>query len=389
MRLLAHGLLVLTALGEIYWLLALVAVRRHFRRRAPPAPRPLPAASLLKPVRGLDADARECLESFFRLDYPAFEIVFAVSDPGDPVLPLLAELRAAHPEVPSRLVVAPAPGPNRKACLLEAAARAARHDVLVATDGDMRVDPAWLREVVAALEVPGVGLVTCPYRGASPRSLPAQLEALHMGATFLPSAVVASRCLGVPFAMGSTMALRRGDLADVGGFATLADYLADDYQLGARVAALGRRVVLSSHLVDTLLGRTGFREGWDREVRWGRCALASQPLGHVLYAITFSTPLAVLALLACRLAPVGWVALAGALALRWAVAAGVARATGDRATLRALPLLPLRDALSAAVWAASLASRRVVWRGETFEVDGDGRLRPAAEPAATAAPPAR
>lgn len=389
MRLLAHGLLVLTALGEIYWLLALVAVRRHFRRRAPPAPRPLPAASLLKPVRGLDADARECLESFFRLDYPAFEIVFAVSDPGDPVLPLLAELRAAHPEVPSRLVVAPAPGPNRKACLLEAAARAARHDVLVATDGDMRVDPAWLREVVAALEVPGVGLVTCPYRGASPRSLPAQLEALHMGATFLPSAVVASRCLGVPFAMGSTMALRRSDLADVGGFATLADYLADDYQLGARVAALGRRVVLSSHLVDTLLGRTGFREGWDREVRWGRCALASQPLGHVLYAITFSTPLAVLALLACRLAPVGWVALAGALALRWAVAAGVARATGDRATLRALPLLPLRDALSAAVWAASLASRRVVWRGETFEVDGDGRLRPAAEPATTEAPPAR
>ncbi len=387
MRLVTEALLLLTALSEVSWLLALAAVRRHFRSPAPPVPPALPPASLLKPVRGLDADARECLESFFQLDYPAWEIVFAVSDPDDPVLPLLAELREAHPEVPSRIVLTPAPGPNRKACLLEAAARSARHDVLVATDGDMRVDPAWLREVVSALEAPGVGLVTCPYRGASPRSVAARLEALHMGATFLPSAVIASRWLGVPFAMGSTMALRRGDLAAAGGFAALADYLADDYQLGARVAALGRRVVLSGHAVDTALGRTGFREGWDREVRWGRCALASQPVGQVLYVLTFSTPLALLALLACRLAPVGWAALAGAIVVRGAVAAGVARATGDRATLKALPLLPLRDALSAAVWAAALVTRRVVWRGETFEVDAGGRLRPAAEPRPTAARP--
>ncbi|WP_242394178.1 bacteriohopanetetrol glucosamine biosynthesis glycosyltransferase HpnI [Anaeromyxobacter oryzisoli] len=389
MTLLARALLLLALASWAYWLLALVAVRRHFRGAAPPLPVPPPPVSLLKPVRGVDADARECHESFFRLDYPQYEIVFAVADPADPVLPLLAELRAAHPEVPSRVVVAPAPGPNRKACLLEAIAKVARHGVLVATDSDMRVAPSWLRDVVAALSAPGVGLVTCPYRGAAPRSLAARLEALHMGVTFLPSTVVASDRLGMPFAMGSTMALRRSDLDAIGGFGPLADYLADDYQLGARVAALGRRVVLSSHIVDSVLGRTAFRDGWDREVRWGRCTRASQPAGHVGYAVTFSTPLALLALLATGFAPVGWGALAGSLAVRWGVAAGVARATRDRAALRALPLLPLRDALTAAVWVAALTGRQVRWRGEAFDVDRSGRLRPSARRTPAAGPGAR
>lgn len=386
MSLLARALLALAGLSWAYWLLALVAVRRHLRA-APPAPAALPPVSLLKPVRGVDAGARESYESFFRLDYPVYELLFAVADPADPVLPLLAELRVAHPGVPVQVVIAPAPGPNRKACLLDALARAARHDVLVATDSDIRVAPSWLRDVVAALWAPGVGLVTCPYRGAEPRSLAARLEALHMGVTFLPSTVVASRWLGVPFAMGSTMALRRGDLDALGGFAPLAEYLADDYQLGARVAALGRRVVLSSHVVESVLGRTALRDGWEREVRWARGTRVSQPAGHVGYALTFSTPLAVLALVATGFAPAGWVVLAGALAVRWGVGAGVARATGDRAALRALPLLPLRDALTAAVWTAALAGRRVVWRGEAFDVDPAGRLRPAARRSAAPVSP--
>ena len=373
MTLVAHALLSATVLAWAYWALALVAVRRHFRA-PPPGPAPLPPVSLLKPVRGIDPGAGGALESFFSLEYPAYELLFGVADATDPIVPHLERLRAAHPDVPARIVVADAPGPNRKACVLDALARAARHDVLVSTDSDMRVAPSWLRDVVAALSPADVGLVTCPYRGAEPGSLAARLEALHMGVTFLPSTVVASRVFRMPFAMGSTMALRRGDLDAMGGFGALAPYLADDYELGARVGARGRRVVLSPHVVSSVLGRTSFREVWQREIRWSRCARAGQTAGHLGYALTFATPLALAALVASRFAPIGWVALAGSLAIRWAVAAAVARTTGDVASLRALALVPLRDALTAAVWATALVGRRVVWRGHVFEVDRAGRL---------------
>ena len=380
MTIMTLALLALTAASWAFWLVALAAVQRHVRARSPAPPPAFPMVSLLKPVRGVDPGARENFESFFRLEYPTFELLFAVADPDDPVLPLLETLRREHPRIPVQILVAPAPGPNRKADLLHALARAALAPVLVVTDGDMRVEPSYLREVVGALSQPGVGLVTCAYRGAEPASLPARLEALHMGVTFLPSAVVASRVFGVPFAMGATMALRRSDLDAIGGFAPLADHLADDYQLGARVAALGRRIVVCRHVVTSVLGRTSFRDGWDREVRWARCTRASRPLGHVGYALTFATPLGAAAFLASGGAPVGIAALAGSLALRWAVAAGISRATGDGASLRALPLLPLRDALTAAVWAVALFGHRVVWRGEAFDVDRAGRLRPRSPP---------
>jgi ceramide glucosyltransferase len=380
----AAALVTLTGASWGYWLLALALVRRHVG--GPPA---LPAAtvppvSILKPVRGVDPDACAGFESFFRLDYPAYELVFGVADPADPVLPLLEVLRAAHPGVPSRIVVAPAPGPNRKASLLEALAREARFDVLVATDADIRVAPAWLREVTAALDAPGVGLVTCPYVGAVAGSLPAHLEALHMGVTFLPSAVVASHSLGVPFAMGSTMALRRSTLDAAGGFAPLAQFLADDYQLGARVAALGQRVVLAREVVASALGRTTFREQWDRELRWARCTRASRPAGHAGYALTFSLPLALAFLVASGLEPAGFAAVAGSLVVRWTAAAGIARATRDHVSLRALLLVPLRDLLTAAIWAAGFVGGPVIWRGERFAVDGEGRLHPLAHAGALA-----
>ncbi|HEX9400148.1 MAG TPA: bacteriohopanetetrol glucosamine biosynthesis glycosyltransferase HpnI [Anaeromyxobacter sp.] len=385
---LALALLALTAASCGYWLLALFAVRRLLAH-PPPAPPALPPVSLLKPVRGLEPGARESFESFLQVDYPEREVLFGVADPDDPVLPLLEQLEAEHPALAIRIVVAPAPGPNRKAQLLEALSRAARFDVLVATDADMRVAPSYLRDVVASLMAPGVGLVTCPYRGVAPASLPARLEALHMGVTFLPSAAMASAIVGIPFAMGSTMALRRSDLQAVGGFGALSDHLADDYELGARVGALGRRVATCPHVVASVLGRARFRDVWDREVRWSRCARAGRPLGHAGYALTFTTPLALAALAASGFAPEGWAALAGSLALRWIVATAAARATGDGASLRALPLLPIRDCLTAAVWATALVGRRVVWRGEAFEVDRAGRLHPLTAVTPAGAPAAR
>ena len=368
----------LVLVSWIYWLVAWVAVRRLFRR-PPPAAAPLPSVSVLKPVRGLDPGAALSFASFFRQDYPDFELVFGVEDPGDEAVPVIEEVMRGFPKVRSRLVLAPAGGPrapNRKAGLLEVLAREARHDVLVAADSDMRVEADYLRRVVSALLEPGVGLVTCPYRGEEAMTVAARLEALHMGVTFLPSAVLAGDLMGLPVAMGATVALRRAELEAVGGFAAVAHHLADDYQLGKRVAALGKRVVVVPCVLRSVLGATRLRDQWDHEVRWSRCARVSRPAGQLGYGVTFTIPLSAVLWVVTGFDAIGAAVLAVSLALRWAVAAAIARLTGDAVSLGALPLLPLRDLQGAAVWVRALVGRRVVWRGEAFDVGADGLLRP-------------
>ena len=369
---------VLVGVGWVYWLVAWVAVRRLLRR--PPPPRsPLPAVSVLKPLRGLDPGAVQCFGSFFRQDYPEFEIVFGVEDPDDEAVPVIEKLGREFPDARFRLIVAPEGGPrgpNRKASLLEVLAREARHDILVAADSDMRVEPDYLRRVVGALLEPGVGLVTCPYRGEEALTVAAQLEALHMGVTFLPSAVLAGDLMGLPVAMGATVALRRVELEAVGGFAAVAHHLADDYELGKRVAALGKRVKVSPCVLGSVLGATTLRDQWDREVRWSRCARVSRPAGQLGYGVTFTVPLAAVFFWATGFGAAGAAVLAVSLAVRWTAASAIARLTGDAASLGALPLLPLRDFLGAAVWVRALVGRRVVWRGEAFDVGADGLLRP-------------
>ena len=366
----------LVVVSWAYWALALAAVSRLFRSSPAPLPRDLPPVSILKPLRGVDAGALESFRTFCRQDYPDFEVVFGVAEATDPAVEVVERLRGEFPAIPIRLVVAAPSGANRKASLLEALARAARHPVLVVNDSDMRAGRSYLAHVVGALLREGVGLVTCPYCGEGAGSLPAGLEALHMGVTFLPSAVLASRVLRMPVAMGATLALRRSDLERVGGFAAVEGYLADDYQIGARVAVLGRKIALCPYAMRCVLGRTGLRDEWNRELRWARATRASQPAGYVGYLATFSTPLALALLLSTHLGVVGWAGLAGSLLVRWAVALALTRETGDVLSKKWLALLPMRDLLTAAVWAASFVGRRVVWRGEAFDVAPGGTIVP-------------
>jgi ceramide glucosyltransferase len=221
---------------------------------------------------------------------------------------------------------------------------------------------------------PSVGLVTCPYRGAEPRSSAAQLEALHMGATFLPAVLVARQFLAMRFALGATMALRRPDLNRLGGFAALADYLADDYQLGARVAALGLRVHLSDYIIACVLGATDFRDEWNREVRWARTNRVCRPVEYPVMLLTFSTPLALVLALVRQFAEPALMVLLTSVLLRWLIAWAVSGYTGDQEVRRGVLWLPARDLLSAAVWLAGLAGRHVTWRGEKFVLHSDGRL---------------
>jgi len=370
-------LLILISVSWAYWIVTCVVAHRFFRHRVQYAPFS-PPVSILKPVKGVDTGALENFASFCRQTYPSFEILFGIAEPSDPAIPLVRQLQRSFPAVPIRLIVTPTRGTNRKVSLLQTLAREASHDVLVVNDSDMRVGPDYLARVVAPLGDPAVGIVTCPYRGEDPATLTARLEALHMGVTFLPSVVFAREVMDVKFALGATMVLRREDLASMGGFAAVADHLADDYEIGSRIGGLGLKVVLSDYMVASMLGETSFRDQWDRELRWARCNRASQPLGYVGYAVSFTTPLASIFLIADRFAALGWAILAGSILIRWVVGWAITFDTDDAAARRWLPLLPIRDMLSAVIWMAGVFGRRVVWRGESFVVLADGRLRVAA-----------
>jgi ceramide glucosyltransferase len=198
-----------------------------------------------------------------------------------------------------------------------------------------------------------------------------------MTGVFLPSVIIARHLLDMRFAMGATNVLRRNDLARLGGFAAMADYLADDYQLGARMAALGLRVHLSDYVVDSVLGATTFLEQWYREVRWARCSHVSRPREYPGLLISYSTPIALLLLVESGYTFSAWLAMVVTLLIRWWVAWSIMGYAENIAIRRHLIWLPVRDILSAIVWCAGVIGRRVIWRGEEYILLDDGRMQPA------------
>lgn len=364
----------------LYWLVAWLLVALFFRRSLLPDADFTPPVSILKPVRGVDAGMFENFASFCRQDYPPFELVFGVADPADPAIPVIEQLRNSFPGHDIRLVVAEAHGANRKASLLHHLAAQARYQILAVSDSDMRVTADYLRRVVAPLADPHVGLVTCPYRGEAPLTLAARLEALHMGACFLPSVLVARQFLAMRFALGASMVLRQADLGRIGGFAVLAGYLADDYQLGARVTDLGLRVHLSDYVIACILGATTFLAEWNREVRWARTNRVCRPVEYPIMLLTYSTPLALALAVLAHFARPEMTILLVSLLLRWLVAWAVSGYAGDLEVRRGILWLPVRDVLSAAVWLVGGVGRHVTWRGEKFRLHADGRMAPVPVP---------
>jgi ceramide glucosyltransferase len=371
-RALLTFILAACVLGCAYWIAALICLRVVLKRRKAAGPTSFRSVSILKPVKGMDAEALENFSSFSRQDYPDFEIIFGVADAADPAVATINQLIRDFPSRPIRLIVAPPLGVNPKAAILHALAADARGDVLVITDSDIRVTPDFLQRVVPPLEDPAIGLVTCLYRGQSPGNLPAKLEALHMDATFAQSAALAWT-FGATVGFGATLAMRREELLRAGGYAACSDYLLDDYEIAARIRKLGLRIHLSDYVVAGVLGATDFSQQWTRELRWSRGIRTTGAGRYLGQAITFSVPLALLACVFCRVWPWAWAALPIALSVRSIVAWQAARLMGQRRR-RYLVWLPVRDLMSAVVWAAGLFGKTVAWRGQRFVLRRDGRL---------------
>lgn len=361
-----------------YWLLAWYAVRRHLRVRPEPARSFSSRVSILKPVCGADSDTYENFASFCRQDYPDFEILFGVREPDDPAAAVIDRLRRDFPQVNIGLVFAQRVGANPKVSTLRFLPGQARGEVLAISDGDIRVAPDYLRHMVAPLDDPAVGVVTCPYRGeVRDGNWVSHLAALHMNATFLPSAVLAGTMLGVRLGLGASMAVRRADLERIGGFEAIANYLAEDYQLASRIADLGLQIRVARHVVSCPLSSMPFAEQWERELRWARGIRATSG-GYFGLPLTWLTPQAILLAIILapsdRLWPVGLAGLGFAMLLRWLVAWRVGRYLRLERIGRTLVWLPLRDVVTCAAWLAGLFGRRIVWREQRFFLRSDGRL---------------
>jgi ceramide glucosyltransferase len=338
-----------------------------------------PPVSILKPLCGTDPQAYETLRSHCLLDYPEYEIIFGVADHADLAVPLVERLIREFPALPIRLVVCPlALGANRKISNLIQMLPNARFEHLVINDSDIRVPASYLKKVTAPLADPTVGMVTSPYRGVAGRTLGSRLEALGISTDFFPGVLAALRLDGeLRFALGSTLAFSRRVLAAIGGFEPLLDYLADDFELGCRVAVSGLKVVLADVVVETNLPNYSFGAFFAHQLRWGRSTRDSRPWGYFGVLLTQGLPWALAAVIASGGAAWGW-ALAGLVALlRVAEADQVGRGVlGDRSVWPSIWLLPLRDFIALGVWVGSYTGRRVRWRNEEFILE-KGRLRPA------------
>jgi ceramide glucosyltransferase len=359
--------------------LGLASFIRDRGKKLSQAPLPeshLPPVSILKPLKGVDPEIYESFCSHCEQDYPQFELIFGVSEASDPAVELVRKLQAKHPRQEIKLIVCDRIlGTNVKVSNLSQMLTVARYEILLLNDSDIRVTPDYLRSVIPALADASVGLVTCLYRGVPGPTLGSRLETLGISTDFVPG-VLSARFLekGLHFGLGSTLAFRRGDLEAIGGFDSLLDYLADDHELGRRIAATGKRVELSAATVTTFLPPYTLRQFFRHQLRWSRTIRDARRWGYSGLLFTFGLPWALVTLLVSRGGSWAWVLFA----LTWSarLAVGLVAAVTvlqDRQALRNIFLLPLRDLIAPFVWVASYMGNRIEWRGGVFNLK-DGRL---------------
>jgi ceramide glucosyltransferase len=333
-----------------------------------------PGVSILKPLKGTDPEMYENFRSHCLQDYSDYEIIFGISDPNDPATNLVKKLQTEFPQREIRLVHCDQNlGSNTKVSNLAQMLRHARYEYLIVNDSDIRVPRDYLRRVLAPLQDPNIGLVTCPYRGAANATLGSQLEALGISTDFLPGVLVAREIEGIKFGLGSTLAFRRSELQKIGGFESFLDYLADDYYIGNRVASLGKQVELSNVAVESFLPLYTMRGFFDHQLRWARTVKDVRRWGYLGMGITFVLPWALLTLILAKAALWVLTLFAVALIARLAAAVYVSRKVLHDRQIALLAWLPLRDIVALFVWLASFMGRTVNWRGDFFTLK-DGKL---------------
>lgn len=367
------ALSVLLAGSFIYCVLILVATRK-FLRSTRPADGDKPPISILKPLCGYDEGLEENLRSFFVQDYPEYEVLLGVHCANDPAAALAAKIIDEYSgAIHARLIITgESPIPNAKAFSLNRLVREAKYDLLVMSDSDIRVKPSLLSCLAQEFQQEQVGLVTCPYRAVPGQSIWSRLEAVGMNTELLGGVLVARMMEGMRFALGCTVAVRRSVLEDMGGFAYLQEFLAEDFVIGQRAAQLGYGVLLSSCVIEHRIGSQGMVANLGHRVRWARSTRRSRPAGYWGQIFTYPLPWA---LLLCAVCFSAWPAGLATLLLRYAAAIATEHyVLRDSVTLSQLWLLPVQDILGFFIWVSGFVGDTVVWRDRKCTVLRDGRL---------------
>ncbi|MGB6597159.1 MAG: bacteriohopanetetrol glucosamine biosynthesis glycosyltransferase HpnI [Candidatus Acidiferrum sp.] len=384
MQIVITALFVLALLPFVYYVLSLHCVISYFRgaRKSLESRVPfLPPTSILKPVRGLDHGAYENFASFCSLDYPVYEVLFAVSDPHDPVIPVIEKLRGDFPACSIQLITnVPRVGTSDKVNNLCQLAHNAKYDHLIMSDSDVRVEPDYLRQVTAPFADPQVGVVTAFYKSLSSGTLASNLDALGMYMDSAPAALVAKKIEGrLGFAFGWTMATSKQHLAEIGGWEAMVNHHSEDFELGKRIARCGHHVVLMPKPVSMIFSRETLSEYIHRELRWSIALKSARPSGYRALLFTHGLPWALFA--AALAVSIGSLPLAAFfllsyLILRVAMTWLTGRwGLGDRQLSKIIGLVPIRDAISFFVWLVGFFSEKVIWRGLEYRLH-EGQLIP-------------
>jgi ceramide glucosyltransferase len=371
------GLLILALAPLAYYLAAIFAASR-FYRKTPARKGFAPPISILKPIRGLDRETYDNYASFCRQEYPEFEILFCVTDDTDAAIPVIEKLIRDFPERSIRLLIGSEPqGVSDKVNKMCRMVREARHDILLVSDSDVRVESDFLRAVAEPFADSRVGGVTCLYKGLTDNSLATQIEALGNSADFAPGVLVAWMLSGLDFMLGAVMVTTKTALAAIGGFEAIADHLSDDYELGNRIAAGGHRVELSRETVSVVYPRQNFADAFRHQLRWNLTIRCSRPGGHLGLLFTQGLPWALAAAFLAPSAAVTAAYLGGYLVLRMTMAWRIGLAgMHDELLRRKMWMLPLRDAFAFVVWVLSFFPQRIHWRGQEFHVRDKRLVRP-------------
>lgn len=371
------GSLALLSLALTLWQW-LVARRFPLHQRNPQlsTPNSQPPVTLLKPLKGCDPATEDCLRSWFVQQYAApVQILLGVADAEDPVCAIVRKLLQEFPGSDAQLVVCgPPPGANAKVSQLAELERRAKHDVIIISDADVRVPPDCLADVVAPLQQPEVGLVNCFYRLANALTPAMRWEAIAINADFWSQVLQSQNLKPLDFALGAVMATRRQQLAEIGDFQALADCLADDYQLGNRIARRGYRIVLSPLVVECWTPPMGWAAVWKHQLRWARTIRVCQPVPYFFSILSNATLWPGLWFLARPAALVLACAL-GCVLVRVLTALHLEhRLTRSRPAFACGWLVPVKDLLQAALWLLAFLGNRIEWRGQRLRLRSDGTL---------------
>ena len=333
-----------------------------------------PPITVLKPLKGCDAETLACLRSWFRQDYSGpLQILFGVASADDPICELVKRLIAEHPTVRAELLIcSELLGANAKVSTLAHLQKQAEHDVLVISDADVRISSTFLVNIVAPLMESDIGLVNCFYRLADPSTMAMEWEAVAVNADFWTQVLQGRDLKPLDFALGAVMATRRKELEGIGGFVALVNHLADDYELGNRIAVRGARIELSNVVVDCWSPPMGWAEVWAHQLRWARTIRACQPVPYFFSILSNGTlwPLIWLAVNSSMFA--GGVFAICLMSRVWTAASNNKKLTGRSLKLW---IVPVKDLLQVALWGMSFLGRHVVWRGHRYIVYPNGELR--------------